>query len=148
MKTALDYASELVKRWEGCRLSAYPDPGTGGAPWTIGWGFTGPGIYKGLVWSQEQADSVLSQTLHKFMTGVRDLVKVPLSANELGALTSLAYNIGIGAFRDSTLLRRLNAGDRADAANRFAQWKRSGGRVMLGLVNRRADERRVFEGGQ
>lgn len=142
---ALDYALALIKRWEGCHLTAYPDPGTGGVPWTIGWGSTGPGIRKGVVWTQEKADKRLSEDVQDFMEGVEEAVTAPLRANELGALTSLAYNIGLSAFRRSTLLRKLNALDFNGAAQEFGRWNKAGGRVMKGLSNRRADERRVFE---
>lgn len=147
MLTALDHALALVKRWEGCRLEAYPDPGTGGAPWTIGWGSTGPGIRKGVTWTQAQADARLAEDVGDFMAGVQEAVRVQLWPHELGALTSLAYNIGLSAFRRSTLLRKLNSGDRKGAAAEFGRWNRAGGREMRGLTKRRADERRVFKGG-
>lgn len=142
---AIDYALQLIKRWEGCHLAAYPDPGTGGDPWTIGWGSTGPGITRGVKWTQAQADARLDEDVRRFMGGVTARLKQPASPSELGAMTSLAYNIGIGAFGRSTLLRQFNAGNKKGAAEQFGVWRRAGGRVMQGLVNRRADERRVFE---
>ena len=81
------------------------------------------------------------------MVGVRKLLRRPVTEAQLGAMTSLAYNIGIGAFGSSTLLRLFNAGQTDLAAAQFAVWRRAGGKVLQGLVNRRADERRVFEGG-
>jgi|GEM_PF-1701073 len=143
---ALDIALPLIKRWEGCKLTAYPDPGTGGAPWTIGWGSTGPGIRKGVTWTQAQADERLSQDVGKFMAGVQSAVTAPVLPRELAAMTSLAYNVGLSAFKGSTLLRKFNAGDKSGAAGEFPRWNKAGGRVMQGLVNRRADERAVFEG--
>lgn len=143
---ALDYALALIKRWEGCHLTAYPDPGTGGDPWTIGWGSTGPGIHNGVTWTQQQADERLAADVQRFMSGVEVAVGVPLQAHELGALTSLAYNIGLGAFRSSTLLRMIKAGDMKGASEQFLRWNRAGGKVMRGLSNRRADERDVFDG--
>lgn len=143
--SALAYAVALIKRWEGCELKAYPDPGTGGDPWTIGWGSTGPGIKKGVVWTQAQADDRLALDVGRFMRGVSSVIKVKVSDSELGALTSLAYNIGIGAFRGSTLLRLFNAGDKEGAAKQFGRWNKADGRVMKGLVSRRSDERSVFE---
>lgn len=142
---ALEVALALVKRWEGCRLQAYPDPGTGDEPWTIGWGATGAGIKRGTVWTQEQADTRLAIDIRVFMAGVRRLLARNATPNELGAMTSLAYNIGLGAFAKSTLLRKFNAGDKKGAAEQFDRWVNAGGRVMRGLVSRRADERRVFE---
>lgn len=142
--TALDYALRLIKRWEGCRLTAYPDPATGGDPWTIGWGSTGKGIGPGVQWTLEQADDRLARDVERFMSGVIRLLRVKPEPNELGAMTSLAYNIGLGNFRSSTLLRKFNAGDKASAAAEFGKWNRAAGKVMKGLTNRRADERQVF----
>lgn len=143
--SALAHAVALVKRWEGCKLEAYPDPGTGGIPWTIGWGATGPGIGPGVKWTQAQADDRLAHDVGRFLRGVESVVKRAASEQQLGAMTSLAYNIGAKAFASSTLLRKFNAGDIAGAAAEFARWNRAGGRVMKGLSNRRSDERRVFQ---
>ena len=142
--SALAYAVALIKRWEGCKLKAYPDPGTGNDPWTIGWGSTGPGIKQGVVWTQAQADDRLALDVERFMRGVASVIKVQVADNELGALTSLAYNIGQTAFAKSSLLRLLNAGEKGQAAEQFLAWKKAGGKVMQGLLNRRKDERRVF----
>ena len=142
--TALAHAMALIRRWEGCRLVAYKCPA---GIWTIGWGSTGPGITEGVRWTQAQADERLARDVEKFMVGVRKLLRRPVTEAQLGAMTSLAYNIGIGAFGSSTLLRLFNAGQTDLAAAQFAVWRRAGGKVLRGLVNRRADERRVFEGG-
>lgn len=142
----LPLALRIIKKWEGCRLTAYPDPGTGGDPWTIGWGTTGPTIKRGLKWTQAQADAALEADVREFGRDVRAAVKVPLEPHQMAALVSLAYNIGIGALRGSTLLRLLNAGNYKGAADQFGRWCRAGGRVMQGLVNRRADESRLFRG--
>lgn len=140
----LDLALPLVKRWEGCKLTAYLCPA---GVWTVGYGATGPDVRRGVVWTQEQAESRLRRDLSGFKERVDVLVLVPLSAGQMAALSSLAYNIGVEAFRKSTLLRKLNAGDYAGAAREFDRWTRGGGRVLPGLVKRRADERRLFEGG-
>lgn len=142
----LPLALTIIKRWEGCRLTAYPDPGTGGDPWTIGWGTTGPAIKRGLTWTQAQADAALEADVREFGRDVRAAVKVPLEPHQMAALVSLAYNIGIGALRGSTLLRLLNAGNYTGAGMQFGRWIRAGGRVMQGLVNRRADEARLWRG--
>lgn len=142
--TALAHAMALIRRWEGCRLVAYKCPA---GIWTIGWGSTGHGITDGVRWTQAQADERLARDVEKFMVGVRKLLRRPVTEAQLGAMTSLAYNIGIGAFGSSTLLRLFNAGQTDLAAAQFAVWRRAGGKVLQGLVNRRADERRVFEGG-
>lgn len=143
-KEALAVADRLTRKWEGCKLQAYPDPATGGKPWTIGWGSTGPGIEKGTVWTQAQADARHKWDLEKFMTGVQAAVKKPATPGQLGAMTSFAYNVGLGAFRGSTLLRLFNAGDSKGAADQFLRWNRANGKLMEGLTRRRNDERREF----
>lgn len=141
----LDYCLPLVKASEGCRLTAYPDPGTGGAPWTIGYGCTGPGIVEGTCWTQAQAEQALrDRLLNEFNPAVTAAVRVRLTPRMRAALNSLAYNIGASAFARSTLVRLLNAGDYAGAADQFGVWKRAGGKVMPGLVTRRARERELF----
>lgn len=138
-------ALALIKQFEGCELKAYPDPGTGGDPWTIGWGATGDDIRKGVSWTQAQADERLARDVAKFAAGV-DKLTGPTKPHQRSALISLAYNIGLGAFGDSTLLRLHNAGDYASAAVQFARWNKAGGRVLDGLTRRRAAEAAVYKG--
>ena len=145
---AVSIAMALIKKWEGLKLTAYPDPATGGAPWTIGYGSTGPGIVKGVTWTQAQADERLRADVRKFMDGVLAALRAPVHPHELGAMTSLAYNIGGKEFANSTLVRRFNEGNRPAAAAQFDVWRMANGKVMQGLVNRRKDERAVFEGSQ
>lgn len=139
----LDLALPLVKRWEGCKLVAYLCPA---GVWTVGYGSTGPDVRRGVKWTQEQAESRLRRDLAGFGARVDALVLVPLTAGQMAACASLAYNIGIEAFRKSTLLRMLNAGQYVQAAAQFDRWNKGGGRVLPGLVKRRADERALFEG--
>jgi lysozyme len=139
-----DAGVRLVQEFEGCKLEAYPDPGTGGEPFTIGWGSTGPDIGPGTVWTQEEADARFLDDLTKFGDGVDRLVRVPLTDNQFAALVSFAYNVGLGALAGSTLLRKLNAGDYEGAADQFPRWSKGGGRVLPGLVRRRAAERDLF----
>ena len=136
----------LVQEFEGCRLDAYLCPA--GIP-TIGYGATGPDIRMGMVWTQEQADARLVEDLARFADGVERLVEVDLSDNQFAAIVSFAFNVGLGALRDSTLLRKLNAGDYEGAADQFPRWARAGGRLMPGLSRRRLAERALFldEGG-
>lgn len=142
--SALAHAVNIIKKWEGLKLEAYPDPATGGAPWTIGYGATGPGIVKGLKWSQKQAEDRLALDVDRFMKGVRSVVKGKLKDTQLAAMTSLAYNVGVSAFKSSTLLRKFNAGDIEGAANEFPRWNKAAGKVMRGLTNRRIDEQALF----
>lgn len=139
----------LIKRWEGFRAEAYPDPGTGGEPWTIGYGTTaraGVGISPrpGLKISREDADMYLRRAVDKFAADLARHVKRKPGINQGGAMISLAYNIGPSAFVGSSALRRFNAGDDQGAADAFLLWNKSGGKVMQGLKNRRAEERIVF----
>ncbi|MBB3979652.1 GH24 family phage-related lysozyme (muramidase) [Rhizobium azooxidifex] len=129
-------------------LTAYPDPATGGEPWTIGVGHTSaagpPKVVRGMRITAAQSDEILSRDLKTFEAGVRSAVKVPLNQNEFDALVSLAFNFGVGAFSKSTLVKKLNAGDRAGSADQFLVWNRAAGKVMKGLSSRRASERSLF----
>lgn len=142
--SALAQAVALIKRWEGCKLVAYPDPGSGGDPWTIGYGATGRDIKPGVRWTQAQADDRLALDVARFLRGVESVLSREATETQLGAMASLAYNIGVKAFTGSTLLQKFNSGDIAGAAGQFLRWNRSGGKPMRGLTNRRTDERRVF----
>ncbi len=131
---------KILKRYEGCRLKAYRCPA---GVWTIGWGHTG-GVKQGEVWTQARADAQLIVDIERYCAGVERAVRVKVSDNQFSALASLCYNIGEGALANSTVIRRLNAGDRAGAAAAFAMWRRGGGRVLPGLVERRAQEAALF----
>jgi lysozyme len=137
-------AEKLIKGFEGCRLTAYPDPATGGAPWTIGYGATGPKITKGTVWSQSQADLDLRARVEALGTFVDSIVKVPVTDAQKAALISFAYNVGQGSLKGSTLLKKLNTKDTMGASMEFLRWNRAAGRVMAGLTNRREAERATF----
>jgi lysozyme len=134
-----------LKRWEGCKLTAYQD---GGGVWTIGWGHTSqagpPKVAEGMVITQERADEIFEVDLNNFARVVERLIKVPVNDNQFGACFMLAYNIGENAFASSTLLRYLNSGDYIGAADQFGRWIHDKGKVVRGLVNRRADERELF----
>ncbi|HYI43718.1 MAG TPA: lysozyme [Sphingomicrobium sp.] len=137
----------LMRNFEGCKLEAYPDPGSrDGNPWTIGWGATGPGIHKGVRWTQEQADARHEEDVARFAIGVERLLDgAPTNDNQFSALVSLAYNIGLGALAGSTLLKMHKAGDYANAAQQFLRWNRNDGAVMRGLSRRRAAEKALYE---
>jgi lysozyme len=138
-------AIDLIKKFEGCELTAYPDPGTGGDPWTVGWGATGEGIRKGVVWTQQQADERLRADVMRFAQGVATAIgDAPTTQHQFDACVSLAYNIGLKAFTDSTLLRLHKAGNYALAADQFARWNRAGGRILNGLTRRRAAEAELY----
>lgn len=139
MKTS-EAGRDLIKQFEGVRLNAYLD--SGNIP-TIGVGHI-QGVKMGDVITMEEADELLSQDLHSAETAVNNGVKVDITQNQFDAMTSLAFNIGNSAFTNSTLLRKLNAHDTATAADQFLVWNRAGGKVIQGLSNRRAAERKWF----
>lgn len=140
----------LIRRFEGCaqrradgQFEAYPDPGTGGAPWTIGWGATGPGIAPGVVWTREQCDARLESDLHRYARDVtRALADSPTTQAQFDALVSFHYNTG--AIFKATLTRLHCKRDYAGAAAEFGKWIKAGGRTMPGLVRRRAAEAALY----
>jgi lysozyme len=140
----LEIATEEIKRHEGCKLSAYPDSGTGAAPWTIGYGATGPEIVEGTTWTQEKADNDLAARLNTLGEHIDAVVHVDINDNQKAALCSFAYNVGMGNLKSSTLLRLLNEGDYAGAAEQFNQWTKAADHVLAGLVTRREEESKLF----
>lgn len=142
----------LIREFEGCArkrpdglVEAYPDPGTGAAPWTIGWGATGQGVAPDSVWTQQQCDDRLAADLRRYADDVRDaLANAPTTQAQFDALVSFHYNTG--AIRRATLTRLHGARDYRGAAAEFSRWNRAGGRVMKGLVRRRAAEARLYSG--
>jgi lysozyme len=110
---------------------------------TIGWGCT-EGVKLGMVWTLAEAEAGLKREIAKFETAVMKSVTVEMNQNEFDAMVSLAYNIGASAFNRSTVLKRLNKGDRAGAAQAFEFWNKGGGRVLNGLVSRRKREAALF----
>lgn len=138
----------LIKEFEGCRLKAYPDPATGGEPWTIGYGLTSAAgiipVKRGLVITQAQADEYLVKSLAKYEDAVSKALTKPPTPNQFAAMVSLCFNIGPGNFAKSSVVRKLNAGDVAGAANAFLLWNKAAGKVMAGLTRRREAERKLF----
>jgi GH24 family phage-related lysozyme (muramidase) len=137
---------ELIKEFEGCELTAYQDIV---GIWTIGYGTTaaaGLGIEPraGMKITQAQAEELLERAVDDFGAQVAKLITVPVTQNEFGALVSLSYNIGVGAFSKSTVLRELNSGNKASAGSAFHMWNKAGGNVVNGLVRRRELEHKLF----
>lgn len=135
---------KLIGSFEGLRLRAYPDPGTGGQPWTIGYGHT-KGVKRGQKITAAKALSYLRSDVLSAERSVDAHVRVPVNQNRFDAMVSLAFNIGNSAFAHSTVVRRLNSHDYDGAGAAFMMWVRAGGRVMQGLVNRRAAERKLYD---
>jgi GH24 family phage-related lysozyme (muramidase) len=140
----------LIKRFEGCakrradgRFDSYPDPATGGEPWTIGWGSTGADIGEGLVWTQAECDERLEKDLQIRAREVSDVIAgAPTTRNQFDALVSFHYNTG--AIATATLTRLHKQGKFAAAAREFGKWVHAGGKVLPGLVKRRAAEAALY----
>lgn len=141
------YSSEarvhLTEACESCKLDAYPDPGTGSTPWTIGYGHTN-GVSAGDTCDIGQADIWLSQDIVDASDAVSRLVRVPLTQHQFDALVDFTFNLGSGNLENSTLLKLLNQGQYAAADAEFAKWVYGGGHVLPGLVSRRALEAAWF----
>ena len=136
---------DLICEFEGKRLVAYDD---GVGVWTIGFGTikypNGVRVKKGDTCTLDQAKEYMRHDLIEFEHTVNSSVKAPLNQNQFDALVSLAYNIGSSAFKSSTLVKKLNAGDYKGAADQFGAWINAGGKRMQGLVNRRDKEKLLF----
>ena len=143
----------LIKQFEGFGrvrpdglVASYPDPGTGGEPWTIGWGSTGPGIGPDTVWTREQADARFENDLATYAAEVaRAVGDSPTTQNQFDALVSFHYNTG--AIERATLTRRHREGDYEAAAEQFGRWIRAGGQILNGLVRRRKAEAALYRSG-
>jgi len=148
-------AKSLIRKWEGLRLKAYPDPASGGSPWTIGYGHT-LRIKQGDVCTKEQAEKWLEEDLQDAYNIVDKFVTVKLNKNQRDALASFVFNVGPGrkgvkdgfvtlkVGRPSTMLTKLNQGDFKATADEFPKWNKGAGKVMAGLTNRRKEERALF----
>jgi len=139
-------AIDLISQFEGCKLTAYPDPASGGAPYTIGYGHTGADVRPGQVIEQEEAENLLSHDIDARQKQLEPLLpqEVLDSETKTAALISLVFNIGIGNFKSSTLLKLLKVGDYAGAANQFLVWNKAAGKEMPGLTRRREAEKEMF----
>jgi len=140
-------ALNIIKKFEGLELSSYPD--TGGI-WTIGYGNTinkdtGQAIKPGDKIDLATAERWLKMDVAEREKRINKLIKVPVTENQMAAITSLVYNIGTGAFGSSTLLRLLNQGsDKKLVADQFLRWNKVQGKEVKGLTDRRKLERELF----
>ena len=135
---------QLILHYEGCELTAYVCPA---GVLTIGAGHTGPDVYEGQQITQAVANQLLRDDLDRFEKGICDQIDVPLKQEQFDALVSWAFNCGLGATGDSTLRRRLNAGEDVNTviSEELPRWT-SGG--MAGLVRRRDAEVKLATTGQ
>lgn len=147
---ALEIAvNNLIKPFEGYHVKqsdgtckAYPDPGTHGKPWTIGWGSTGRGIEPDTIWTEKQAETALYDEVSYV---VFQLLKLSPSLNNttagrLAALISFCYNCGLGNYRISTLKQCIDKNDWGGAREQIVKWNKAAGRVLPGLTRRRQAE--------
>lgn len=150
IEEALYLTSEkLIKPFEGYHVrlpdggcKAYPDPATGGHPYTIGWGSTGPDVKPDTVWTEKQAADSLKSHVMYFMKGVVVLSPSLLKAEprRIAAIISFCYNCGLGNYRISILRKRVNDEDWEGAAKEILKWDKAAGRKMRGLTRRRMAE--------
>lgn len=132
---------ELIKQYEGLRLEAYRCPA---GVWTIGYGHT-KGVKEGQRVSREEAERMLREDLQYYENMVGMLVTVPLTGDQVGAMVSLAYNIGVNALRGSTVLRKINGGaGEAEVRKAWMMWTKAGGKELPGLAKRREAELAVY----
>lgn len=131
---------EMIKQFEGCRLTSYQD---GGGLWTIGYGHTGLGVRPKETITQAVAEELFSEDIKRIETGVRRLVGT-VSQNQFDALVSFAFNEGLHSLEVSTLLKKFKRGDVEGAAGEFHRWVTVRGDRYEGLVKRRAQERDLF----
>lgn len=148
---------DMIHRWEGCAkklsngmIRAYPDPGTGGKPWTIGYGSTrnldGSAIQPGTEMTLAEVKKLGRHDVDRHAEDVRRFLRdAPTSQAQFDALVSFHYNTG--ALPRSTLGRKHKAGDFAGAYREFARWNKAGGRVMRGLTRRRTEEATLYRKG-
>lgn len=135
----------LTRSFEGLRLAAYQDSA---GVWTIGYGHTGPEVRAGQHINEAEAEALLRADLGTAVKCVRQAVKVPLAQHQFDALVDFCFNAGRGNFLGSTLLHNVNRSDFVSAAAQFGLWVHAGGRVISGLVRRRAAEVALFSGQQ
>ncbi len=137
---------ELIQKWEGCRLTAYL---CSAGVATIGWGSTlyanGTKVKLGDKITQKAADDLFLITLKQYEDAVDRLVTSKINSNQRAALISFCYNLGIGALKNSTLLKKVNSNPNdITIKDEFMKWTKASGKVIQGLVNRRNDEQKLY----
>lgn len=131
----------FIKEFEGCRLTPYR---CSAGVLTIGYGHTGSDVTEGMLISKIDAEKLLIDDLNRFQKELAPLVAMPITEGQFIALMSFAFNLGISAFKRSTLRRELNAGNVEAAADEFLKWVNAGGQPSEGLRRRRSAERELF----
>jgi lysozyme len=142
---------ELIESFEGWSPVWYPDPAHGWKVPTLGFGHTdaaGEPKYaatKNKTYTKAEGREILRRDLKKYADAISSQVKVPLNANQYGALVSWCYNVGPGNTGKSTLIKKLNAGDYKAVPSELAKWNKAGGKVLAGLTRRRKAEGDLFQ---
>ena len=138
-----DEGFDLIKHFEGCELEAYK---CAAGVWTIGYGHT-KDVQEGDVWNKEKAEFMLWRELEdEYEVYVNDLVTVPINQSQFDALVSWVYNLGPANLKNSTMLKKLNAGEYEEVPSQMKKWNKANGKVLEGLIRRRAAESLLFEG--
>ena len=142
----MNKGTPIIRKFEGLKLTAYLCPAN---VWTVGYGSTfyenGSKVQQGDKITLDRADKLLLEMVKRFEISVKGLVKSSINDNQLGALTSFAFNVGVGAFSKSTLLRKVNANPNdLTIRNEFMRWTKAGGKVLKGLVTRREAEANLY----
>ena len=137
---------ELIKEFEGFSSVSYLCPAK---IWTLGFGNTfhkdGTKVKQSETITEDEANSLLEFIANRdFAQKIYPLIKVEVNQNQFDAMVSLAYNIGVGAFSKSTLLKKVNTNDFKGAGDEFLKWNKSGGKPLLGLTRRREREKELF----
>lgn len=140
---------DLIKKYEGCVLHAYPDPATKAEPYTIGYGATyyedGSKVMMGDIITKEKAESLLIAHVGTFVDKVMKLIKSTINENQKSALVSFSYNCGIGNLSKSTLLKKVNVNPNdTTIRDEFMKWNKAAGKVMAGLTTRRKAEADLY----
>jgi len=142
----MNKGTAIIRKFEGLKLTAYLCPAN---VWTIGYGLTfymnGKKVQQGDKITLDQADRLLFEMVNQFEISVKGLVKSNINDNQLGALTSFAFNVGASALSKSTLLKKVNANpEDLTIRNEFMRWTKAGGKVLKGLVTRREAEANLY----
>ncbi|MGR6144046.1 lysozyme [Morganella morganii] len=140
---AIAVAMVLIPAFEGMRYKPYQDVA---GVWTVCAGHTGPDIQRDKIYTQAECDALLEKDLAIVAKGVDRLIRVDIPVYTRGAIYSFVYNTGVGAFSRSTLLKKLNAGDRTGACGEMKRWVFAGGKPWKGLMTRREIEEIVCNG--
>lgn len=152
MRTS-DNGKFVLKHYEQCRLRAYPDPATNGAPWTIGYGHADGTVKPTDTITQAQADGLLNADLLKFEASLNKFIagwKTPPTQGQFDAMMDLMFNIGQGAFKpdaiDGDFDDYITTGNLSEIRKRIPQFRMAAGKVMYGLVRRRAADVALWDG--